>query len=123
MDRKAQSTLEYFLFFSIIIASLFSMQVYLKRGMQDRLKATTEQLNDGLAAYSPKATEAISSNTRNIEESASSFTICRDENGNAVDCFSLPEKERKRIRIFDSKVNIEQTTDRLETTLSFIDVP
>lgn len=122
MDKKAQSTLEYFILLGIIIAGLVAMQVYLKRGMQGRLKGYTEQLNDGLA-YSPRATNSNSTITRNVTELVSSNSICRDDSGNEIDCFSIPEKERERIRLSDSNVSIVQVTNRSEATLSFADEP
>jgi hypothetical protein len=122
MNKRAQSTLEYFIFFSLVVASLVTMQVYLKRGMQGRLKATTEQLNDGVAAYSPSATESIQTITRNVEEFSSSNVICRAEDGSLRACDNQGALLEK-VRITQSKVTMDQITDRLEATLPLIDEP
>jgi hypothetical protein len=90
--------------------------------MQGRLKATTEQLNEGVAAYSPKATESIQTITRNVEESSSSNVICRAEDGSLRACNNQGALLEK-IRITQSKVTINQTNDRFEATLPLIDEP
>lgn len=53
--RKAQSVIEYLVLVSVIVAALVAMQVYIKRGMQGRLKVYAEQLTEG-EVYSPGAT-------------------------------------------------------------------
>lgn len=123
MKRKAQSTLEYAVFLGIIVAGLIGMQPYIKRGMQGRLKSSAEQLSEG-ATYAPGATNAINTVTREMEERSSSNTICRDDMGNEVNCNdkSVPKKLTK-IRVSDSKVTVNQTTERLELTLPLADEP
>ncbi|MBP7087754.1 MAG: hypothetical protein KBB01_00500 [Candidatus Omnitrophica bacterium] len=52
--RKAQSTLEYALLITVVIAVLLSMQAYIKRGMQGKFKDVTDQIGD---QYSPGLTQ------------------------------------------------------------------
>ncbi len=45
-NRKGQSTLEYAILIIIIIAALLSLQTYVKRGVQGRLKSATDDVGD-----------------------------------------------------------------------------
>jgi hypothetical protein len=47
---KGQSTLEYAVLIIIVIGALLSIQVYIKRGVQGRLKSATDDIGD---QYSP----------------------------------------------------------------------
>ena len=44
--KKGQSTLEYAVLIIIIIGALLSIQVYIKRGVQGRLKQATDDIGD-----------------------------------------------------------------------------
>lgn len=46
LQRKAQSTLEYAILVVIIIGVLLTIQVYVKRGLQGRLKSATDDIGD-----------------------------------------------------------------------------
>lgn len=46
LQRKAQSTLEYAILVVIIIGVLLAIQVYVKRGLQGRLKSATDDIGD-----------------------------------------------------------------------------
>jgi Flp pilus assembly pilin Flp len=48
--RKAQSTLEYALIVAVAAGAFISMQVYIKRGLQGKLKDATDQMGE---QYSP----------------------------------------------------------------------
>lgn len=50
LTRKAQSTLEYAILILIVIVALLAMQVYLKRGIQGRMRESSENIGQ---AYSP----------------------------------------------------------------------
>ena len=47
---KAQSTLEYALVIACVVAALLSMQFYLKRGMQGRLRAAGDEVGEQYAS-------------------------------------------------------------------------
>jgi hypothetical protein len=47
---KGQSTLEYAVLIIIVIGALLTIQVYIKRGVQGRLKSATDDIGD---QYSP----------------------------------------------------------------------
>ncbi|VAX37509.1 hypothetical protein MNBD_UNCLBAC01-565 [hydrothermal vent metagenome] len=44
--KKGQSTLEYAILIIIIIGALMAIQVYIKRGIQGRLKSATDDIGD-----------------------------------------------------------------------------
>ena len=65
LNRKGQSTLEYIVYFTIILAVFISIQTYFKRGVQGRWKAHIDELGD---QYDPRT-----ANT-NLRETLSSST-------------------------------------------------
>ena len=54
--RKAQSTIEYVVLVIIIIGALITIQVYIKRGIQGRMKQATDDIGD---QFSPGNTNVI----------------------------------------------------------------
>lgn len=64
---KGQSTLEYAVLIIIVIGALLSIQVYIKRGVQGRLKSSADDIGD---QYSPGNTNYTSTTTvaSNTEE-------------------------------------------------------
>ena len=54
--KKGQSTLEYAILIIIIIRPLLSIQVYIKRGVQGRLKSATDDIGE---QFSPGNTNVI----------------------------------------------------------------
>ena len=54
--QRGQSTLEYAILVVVIIAALLAIQVYLKRGVQGRLKSSADDIGD---QYSPGNTNVI----------------------------------------------------------------
>ena len=60
MRNKGQSTLEYAILIIIIIGALLSIQVYIKRGVQGRLKSATDDIGD---QFSPGNTNVVKTMT------------------------------------------------------------
>ena len=54
--KKGQSTLEYAILIIIIIGALLSIQVYIKRGIQGRLKGAADDIGD---QFSPGNTNVV----------------------------------------------------------------
>jgi uncharacterized protein (UPF0333 family) len=52
-NRRGQSTLEYAILILIVIVALLAMQTYLKRGVQGRVRESTDNIGE---AYSPAYT-------------------------------------------------------------------
>ena len=55
LASKGQSTLEYAVLIVVIIAALIAMQVYLKRGVQGRMRESSDQIGE---QFSPGYTES-----------------------------------------------------------------
>ena len=75
--KKGQSTLEYAVLIIIIIGALLSIQVYIKRGVQGRLKSATDDIGD---QFSPgnmnvETSTTTSSNTTQRFQAGVSSTI------------------------------------------------
>ena len=67
--KKGQSTLEYAVLIIIIIGALLSIQVYIKRGIQGRLKSATDDIGD---QFSPGNTFVTKNKVTNGRETQSS---------------------------------------------------
>lgn len=78
-NRKGQSTLEYAILIIIIIAALLSLQTYIKRGVQGRLKSATDDIGDGYSTAAGanyyKETVSISNTTETFQNGASKTKI------------------------------------------------
>lgn len=53
LSRRGQSTLEYAILILIVIVALLAMQTYLKRGIQGRMRESSDNIGE---AYSPSYT-------------------------------------------------------------------
>jgi len=73
LRKRGQSTLEYAVLIVVIIAALIAMQVYLKRGLQGRIRESSDQIGE---SYSPGYTVSNRTTT-----SASSVTETRGASG------------------------------------------
>ena len=52
LNRRAQSTLEYAIIIAVVMAGLWLMQNYVKRGFQGKMKESTDQIGE---QYDPAA--------------------------------------------------------------------
>lgn len=57
--RKGQSTLEYAVLIIIIIGALLSLQTYIKRGIQGRLKSATDDIGDQFSGGNTNVQKAV----------------------------------------------------------------
>ena len=57
MRNRGQSTLEYAILIIIIIGALLSIQVYIKRGIQGRLKSATDDIGDQFSVGNTNVTK------------------------------------------------------------------
>lgn len=62
--KKGQSTLEYAILIIIIIGALLSIQVYIKRGIQGRLKSATDDIGDQFSPGNTNVTITTTTNSR-----------------------------------------------------------
>ncbi len=44
MHKKGQSTLEYAIIVAVVVAALFAIQIYMKRGVQGKLRQSTDDI-------------------------------------------------------------------------------
>jgi hypothetical protein len=61
-QKRGQSTLEYAVLIVVIIGALLTIQVYLKRGVQGRLKSSADDIGD---QYSDGNTNVIKTTVKN----------------------------------------------------------
>ncbi|MFH0876836.1 MAG: hypothetical protein V1863_01250 [Candidatus Omnitrophota bacterium] len=81
LTKRGQSTLEYAVLIVVIIAALITMQVYLKRGIQGRVRESADQIGE---AYSPGAsiTNRITttwSNSTELTDAYSTTTMIHNQ--------------------------------------------
>lgn len=79
---KGQSTLEYAVLIIIVIGALLSIQVYIKRGIQGRLKSAADDIGDQFSVGNTNV-RTTTSTTSNTQETflagQSSQTLLSDE--------------------------------------------
>ena len=63
-QKRGQSTLEYAVLIVIIIGALLTIQVYIKRGVQGRLKSSADDIGD---QYSDGNTNVLKTTIRNSD--------------------------------------------------------
>lgn len=110
MRNKAQSTLEYFVMIAVIVAALFAMQVYIKRGIQGKMRDSADSIGQGFL-YSPGATVSNSNITTISREITSSYS--KDN----------PTDSNLKLNISESTVQNTRTTERNEDVLSYAAEP
>ena len=62
--QKGQSTLEYAILIIIIIGALLSIQVYIKRGIQGRLKSATDDIGDQFSVGNTNVTTTMTTSSQ-----------------------------------------------------------
>lgn len=65
--KRAQSTLEYAVLVIVIIGALLSIQVYLKRGVQGRLKQATDDIGDQFSVGNTNAVVTTNSYSKTLD--------------------------------------------------------
>ncbi|MCK5214386.1 MAG: hypothetical protein KAR05_03420 [Candidatus Omnitrophica bacterium] len=79
---KGQSTLEYAVLIIIVIGALLSIQVYIKRGIQGRMRSATDDIGD---QYAPGNTNVIkmtitsASTQETFQDGVTSSVLLADE--------------------------------------------
>lgn len=111
LNRKGQNTAEYAILIAVVIGAIIAMQLYVKRGLQGKVRAVTDHVGDGLldvgytdvpVQYEPYYNE-------------SSYSVSQDsainekfQTGGQVDRSSISEKT---IRTGFSKTGVDQAGD------------
>lgn len=106
MKKIAQSTIEYTVVFSLIVAALFGMQVYLKRGMSGKMKSSADEIGGGFF-YSPGATQSTIRIDTTTGTKSSSYVG------------DLEGSTDYKVSVMDTNLTSSRTTDRVEELLPF----
>lgn len=81
--NRGQSTLEYVVIIAVVVAGLLAMQIYMKRGVQGKLRDAGDQIGEQFVPNNTTWTYNTISNSRRKEESLttgeSSSTLLGDE--------------------------------------------
>jgi len=93
--QKGQSTLEYAVLIVIIIAALLAMNVYVKRGLQGRLKSSADDIGD---QFSP---------------GTSNYTKCTNTDSSTRDTFGVTGIGQQRSALIADEVTNTATIGRL----------
>lgn len=67
LNKKAQSTLEYGVIIAVIVAALVAMQVYLKRGVQGRLRQASDDIGEQFSPGYTSGTTTTKSDVKSTE--------------------------------------------------------
>ncbi len=84
-QKRAQSTLEYAVLVIVIIGALLSIQVYIKRGVQGRLKSAADDIGDQYSVGNTNVIKTTKTNSKTTDE----FGV----GGQGVSKTTLKEKE------------------------------
>jgi len=95
--QKGQSTLEYAILIIIIIGALLSIQVYIKRGVQGRLKSATDDIGD---QFSPGNT--------NVVKTMTTTSVSRDTFAGGVTSSVLQADEVTTDTMNSTVMNVQQ---------------
>jgi hypothetical protein len=95
--QKGQSTLEYAILIIIIIGALLSIQVYIKRGVQGRLKSATDDIGTQFSVGNTNVIMTITTDSKSSETFISGETK------------SLLLEDEKTTTLMNSEImNVEQ---------------
>ncbi len=94
--KKGQSTLEYAILIVIIIGALLSIQVYIKRGIQGRMRSATDDIGD---QFSPGNTNFIET-TRTISGTHDTF-------GDGLSVSTLTREEQTNVEMNQQMINTQ----------------
>ncbi len=64
---KGQSTLEYAVLVIIVIGALLSIQIYIKRGIQGRMRSAADDIGDQYSAGNTNVTKTVTVHSRTNE--------------------------------------------------------
>lgn len=94
---KGQSTLEYAVLIIIIIGALLSIQVYIKRGLQGRMKSATDDIGD---QFSP--------GNQNFLKTTTTFSQTRDTVNAGITNTVLTADELTNVTMTSNVINVDQ---------------
>ena len=66
-NNIAQSTLEYAVIIAVVVAALLALQIYLKRGVQGKLRQSTDNIGEQFEANQTSASSFISTTGNTVQ--------------------------------------------------------
>ncbi len=85
-NKRGQNTLEYALIIAVVIAALLTINTYLKKGVQGRLKESTDQIgkqfdpeNFTTASQTEGSGETVTDEIRDVKTGTTTSTITKAE--------------------------------------------
>jgi len=67
VKTKGQSTLEYVILLGFVVAALIAMGIYMKRGIQGRLRQSTDQVGEQYSARQTTGKYIVTTNMTQVE--------------------------------------------------------
>ena len=83
LNKKGQNTLEYAVIIAVIVAALIAMQGYIKRGIQGKLKASSDDIGDQFSAQTTSGnniTTLTATSNENIAAGATTVVTNQTQN-------------------------------------------
>ena len=87
-QRRGQSTLEYAVLIVVIIGALLTLQVYIKRGVQGRLKSAADDIGDQYSDGNTneiRTTNRVSNTEETFQNGVSSSNLLSPETTNTTE--------------------------------------
>jgi Flp pilus assembly pilin Flp len=85
---KGQSTLEYALIVAVVVGGLIAMQIYMKRGVQGKLRESTDQIGEQFDAEKTTVSRTTTRTGSTVQEVkagvTTSYTGSADSTGSSV---------------------------------------
>ncbi|MBU1998968.1 MAG: hypothetical protein ABIG46_00680 [Candidatus Omnitrophota bacterium] len=68
LNRRGQSTLEYGVLVAVIVAALLAMQTYFKRGLQGRIRQSSDDVGEQFSPELTTGTRTVTSSVNSNEQ-------------------------------------------------------
>lgn len=101
MKKRAQSTIEYAFFISMIAAALISMFVYIQRAMMGRLRKNTEEFSAGLF-YAPGQTISHIRVDSETQEESGSWRVELEDNEENIQRSEASSRNKQSIKRYEN---------------------
>ena len=100
--KKGQSTLEYAVLMIIIIGALLTVQVYIKRGVQGRLKQASDDIGDQYSDGNTNVSRTVVSHSKSQDQFGGLAL------GQGVSRSKLIDQETSNVTLSSNIINTEQ---------------
>lgn len=115
-NKKAQSTLEYAMIIAVVVGTLLAIQVYIKRGVEDRARSSVDNIGDQFSA-GDTTSKYITEETTNItkEYAGTDGTFGGDANKGVskTEITQAPTTTRTAVGVNAEKINTDLKKEEL----------